>query len=363
MISVLALVGCGAPAPAPAPASTPAPVPIQRTNGTSGVLELEAVGNTVLFSARDTAAARSYMLAGERARVLEISDGGDWYRVDCWMLSACWIPTKLYPVRLVDASDNAAPAAPHSDTVRLASAAPAIGPPTIVLPASPAAATLGPVPLVEPMGEGGPLRINLHATGAVDIRDTVTLVTMDHYVVRGEPGDELIVSLSSAAGDVDYAVAGVEDARVYKELHAEAASVRLMVTTPQDFLISVATSAPDAAYDLYVGAIQPSAATADAPRRLQVDARTSRIFGSVDLREQQRFVVDGPADGLLSVSITSPDHQASFAVVGMKDGRTYKWLYDALPYWSWRLPSDQDYMILVGTNGKSVPYSMSVALH
>ena len=355
-ISVLALVGCGAPAAAP----TPVPVTVARTNGAPGVLVLEARETVVLFDAPGTSeagasGAKSYLLPGAQAEVLEISPDRAWYRVDCWMLDACWVPVHAYAVRLLDATDNAADSAIASAPVaaRLASTAPAL----VKTPAS-AGETL----LETPAEAGDPIRVNLDLDDAVEIRDTVTLLTMDHYVIRGESGDELLVALDGADA-VSFAVVGVADAQVYKALEDGQTSVRMMVAAPQDFVISVATSAPNADYALTMSA-RSTAAAAQEPRRLDMDdGDGSQIFGHLTGAEQHRFVVRGPADGLLSVAITSPADQASFAVVGMEDGRTYKWLYDALPYWSWRLPSEQDYMILVGTNGEPVPYSISVALH
>ena len=351
-ISALALVGCGAPAPAP----TPVPATVARTNGAPGVLVLEALENVVLFDTPGTPAAgapgaNSYLLPGARVEVLAISPDGAWYRVDCWMLDACWVPVHAYAVRLIDATDNAVVDAPV--VARLASTAPAL---------VETSASAGAAPLATPAKAGDPARVNLDWDDAVEIRDTVTPLTMDHYVIRGESGDELLVALDGS-DTVSFAVVGVADAQVYKALEEGQTSVRIMVAAPQDFMISVATSAPNADYQLYVSARQTAAADQE-PRRLAMDdGDGSQIFGHLTGDEQHRFVVRGPADGLLSVAITSPADQASFAVVGMEDGRTYKWLYDALPYWSWRLPSEQDYMILVGTNGEPVPYSISVALH
>lgn len=353
-ISAVVLVACGAPGPEP----TPMAAVVERTDGAPGVLLLEAVQNVVLFDAPGGPGTKSYMLAGQSAEVLEISADGDWYRIDCWVMSACWVPVNVYPVRLVDATDNAVE--PEPVVARLASTAPSLA--SLAQPTDDESALLRP-PLLEPVKDAdGPIRVNLEFDDAVEIHDTITLLTMDHYVLHCESGDELIVALNAADDVVDFAVVGLEDSRVYKELDEAQTSLRIQVTAPQDFMISVATSAPNADYDLYIGARHAAAALE--PQRLRMDGgEASQIFGHLAGDQQDRFVLQGPADGLLSVSITSLDEQASFAVVGMKDGRTYKWLYDQLPNWSWRLPSEQDYMILVDTDGDAVPYSLSVALH
>ena len=332
IIALLLLTACDNPF---SPAAIPLPAPAATDPGgtiSPAPLLVEADRNLIVRAAPSLHAAPvGHLLTGQSAQTVALTDDKDWWQLDCGTRAPCWVPRRASLNHAYDTEQA------HAATAQ--GQAPDAPTPTRLTPAGDATALV--------------------------VHDAVTLTNMDHYVIYGQSGQELSVSLTGAGDSLYFAVAGIRDGQIYHQLDDPNGEWVGLLAAGQDYLISVATADVGAAYTLQIGLRFPTVAAFRPPVRLNFspDRTSGRVDGVLTPGVQHRYILTADAAALLAVDFTAPDRNATFAVMGVADGQTYKWLYDTNAAWSAQLPAAQEYLIVVsGTDAAAAAYAMTVSV-
>jgi hypothetical protein len=84
--------------------------------------------------------------------------------------------------------------------------------------------------------------------------------------------------------------------------------------------------------------------------------------GTVTFPNPKQYVLRALAGQVMTVAIVSPKNIANFAITGVSDGQPYKRVVNEDRYFTFTLPTTQDYVIDVATPGGSVQYILSIAI-
>jgi hypothetical protein len=84
--------------------------------------------------------------------------------------------------------------------------------------------------------------------------------------------------------------------------------------------------------------------------------------GSLTFPNRKEFVLRALAGQVMTVAVVSPKNLANFAITGLSDGQPYKRLENESRYYTFTLPSTQDYLIAVAVPSGTAQYVLSIAV-
>jgi hypothetical protein len=84
--------------------------------------------------------------------------------------------------------------------------------------------------------------------------------------------------------------------------------------------------------------------------------------GSITAPNRKEYVLRALAGQVMTVAIVSPKNVANFAITGVSDGQPYKRLENEDRFFTYTLPSTQDYLIAVAVPGGTAQYVLSIAV-
>jgi hypothetical protein len=104
--------------------------------------------------------------------------------------------------------------------------------------------------------------------------------------------------------------------------------------------------------------------TATGPQRINF-ARGATVWSvqsSITAPNRKEYVLRALAGQTMTVAVVSANNVANFAVTGVTDGQPYKRLENEDRYFSFTLPSTQDYLLAVATPLGTTQYVLSIAI-
>jgi hypothetical protein len=84
--------------------------------------------------------------------------------------------------------------------------------------------------------------------------------------------------------------------------------------------------------------------------------------GSITFPNRKEFLLRALAGQVMTVAIVSPKNLANFAITGVSDGQPYKRLENEDRFYTYTLPSTQDYLIAVAVPSGTAQYVLSIAV-
>jgi hypothetical protein len=281
--------------------------------------------------------ALSFAAQGAVIEVFGVSADGQWWNVLCPDNSVgnCWDPNLTRP-----------------------SAGPQ--PPT----ATPLPATATPLPTAVPPTQ--PVRIQFQpGATAATVRGMVSAQQWVSYLLRANAGQELTAQVQSAGNQVNFAITGVDDGQPYKRLVNEERLFAFLLPRTQDYRIDVAVPAGTVAYELQVQVVTPSGpAPEPAPERINFasGATSATVAGNLAAPNRKQYVLRANAGQEMMVDLQSPGNVVNFAITGVDDGQPYKRLENEDRFFSFTLPTSQDYLITLATPEGSPDYLLTVTI-
>ncbi len=214
-----------------------------------------------------------------------------------------------------------------------------------------------------------PTRIRLSPNQASTILiEQVKAEEMAHYLVGGERGQELSVTLNAVPSVAYFSIYGVEDRQVYKPLGSDSTAWSGILPSDQDYLISVATKDEGADFALFLELIELSPFAKLEPGRLHISSGQTAgvVSGQIDAETPHRYILYADAGQTINLEMKSDGNSAAFGIQGAADDRTYKWLYDEARAWSFVAPTSQEYIFTVSAPSsgpyEEVSYALTVTL-
>lgn len=195
-----------------------------------------------------------------------------------------------------------------------------------------------------------PTRIDL-TTGLAStiLTEGVKAEEMAHYLVSGERGQELSVTLNAIPSVAYFSIYGVEDRQVYTPLGPDSIEWSGILPSDQDYLISVATKDEGADFVLFLELIDLSPFAKLEPGQIYISSGETAgvVSGLIDTERPHRYILHADAGQIINLALKSDDNRADFGIQGAADDRTYKWLYDGAHAWSFVAPTSQEYIFTV----------------
>lgn len=220
-----------------------------------------------------------------------------------------------------------------------------------------------------------PARIDLATEFASAIvTDHVASNEMVHYLVRGVPGQRLRVTLDAVPAVAGFALHGVEDRQAYHSLQTDVVSAagdnRLtqewsgILPKDQEYLLSISSGKEAADFMLSLELFDTSDFLQLVPAEIMIPQgkQAGMVSGTVSAETQHRYQLNAEAGQIINLELKSDDPSVTFGIYGIDDGRTYKWLYDHAPVWSFVVPQEQGYLLLVANDEAPADYSLVVTL-
>jgi hypothetical protein len=84
--------------------------------------------------------------------------------------------------------------------------------------------------------------------------------------------------------------------------------------------------------------------------------------GSITFPNRKEFLLRALAGQVMTVAIVSPKNLANFAITGVSDGQPYKRLENEDRFYTYTLPTTQDYLIAVAVPSSTAQYVLSIAV-
>jgi hypothetical protein len=168
-------------------------------------------------------------------------------------------------------------------------------------------------------------------------------------------GQPLIVSVESSSQDATLSVVGQNDGKIYLDVAKNIRSWQTLLTTSQDYLITVYPGADAENFTLNV--IIPARIA------FQSGASSASVQGSTPGGLIVSYVIRGTANQQMDINLNSPDGNAVLGVYGYQDGQPYLRSAAETATFNLKLPTTQDYIIqVVPRAGQVANYTMNVSV-
>ena len=208
-------------------------------------------------------------------------------------------------------------------------------------------------------------RIDLSAGMASTIlTESVAAKEVAHYLLNGERGQTLHVSLDAVPSGAYFSIYGIQDRQAYKPLGSESTEWSGILPSDQDYLISVATADTKADYAIFLELIDLSPFAKLEPARFRMPSGKTAgvVSGQIRADTPHRYMLQADAGQIINFELQGDDAGATFGIQGVTDNRTYKWLYDEARAWSFVAPESQEYLLTVATDTSEADYALTVTL-
>jgi hypothetical protein len=202
---------------------------------------------------------------------------------------------------------------------------------------------------------GGTRLVFARGSTAEVIQGAIQSGQTKNFIVGAMQGQPLIVSVDSNNHDVTFSVVGQKDRRTLLDVAQNMSSWQTILTTTQDYLITLYPGADAENFTLNI--IIPARIA------FQSGASSVTVQGSTPDGLIVSYVLHASAGQQMDINLNSPDGNAVLGVYGYQDGQPYLRSASESTTFSMKLPTTEDYIIQVALRaGMVANYTMKVTV-